>query len=64
MVTVSSQKAKNTGTALFELVGLSGDTKPTGAFSGYQIAVNSIFLELDTMDLYYFTGTAWAKAGG
>ena len=64
MVTVNNKKAKNTGTAVFELVGLSGDTKPTGRFSGYQIGVNSVFLELDTLDLYYYTGSGWTKAGG
>ncbi len=40
------------------LVGLSTDTKPTDC------AVNSIFLELDTGDFYYFTGEEWAKIGG
>ena len=39
--------------------GLSTDTKPTE-----MVAVNSLFLELDTGDFYYFTGSAWAKVGG
>ena len=64
MVTVNNKKAKNTGTAVFELAGLSGDEKPVGEFSGYRIAVNSIFMELDTLDLYYYTGSGWTKAGG
>ena len=64
MVTVSNKTAQNTGTALFELVGASGDTKPVGKFSGYNIAENSVFLELDTMDLYYYSGGSWKKAGG
>ena len=38
--------------------GLSTDTKPT------ECAVNSLFLELDTGDFYYFDGTNWAKIGG
>lgn len=38
--------------------GLSTDTKPTNC------AVNSLFLELDTGDFYYFDGTDWAKIGG
>lgn len=38
--------------------GLSTDTKPTNC------AVNSLFLELDTGDFYYFTGEAWQKVGG
>lgn len=43
----------------YELKGLSTDTKPTE-----NIAVNSLFFELDTGDFYYFNGTAWAKVGG
>lgn len=38
--------------------GLSTDTKPT------ECAVNSLFLELDTGDFYYFTGSTWEKVGG
>ena len=64
MVTVNKIEAKNTGTADMELKGISGDTKPTGSFSGFKIAENSVFLELDTLDLYYYTGSGWTKAGG
>ena len=42
-----------------EYKGESTDTKPTE-----NVAVNSIFFELDTGDFYYFNGTAWAKIGG
>ena len=42
-----------------EFAGLSTDTKPTTG-----IEVNSLFLELDTGDFYYFDGSAWAKVGG
>ncbi len=38
--------------------GLSTDTKPTSC------SVNSLFLELDTGDFYYFDGTDWEKVGG
>lgn len=48
---------KNGQTA--DLMGLSTDIKPTDG-----IGVNTLFLELDTGDYYYFTGTAWAKVGG
>ena len=41
-----------------DYVGLSTDTKPTDAL------VNSLFLELDTGDFYYFDGSDWAKVGG
>ena len=41
-----------------EYLGLSTDSKPT------DVPVNSIFLELNTGDVYYYTGTGWAKLGG
>ena len=41
-----------------EYKGLSADTKPTDC------GVNSIFLELDTGDFYYFDGDEWQKIGG
>ena len=40
------------------LLGLSTDTKPTN------VEINTLFLELDTGDFYYFNGTTWAKVGG
>ena len=39
-------------------VGLSTDDKPT------DVPINTLFMELDTKDEYYFTGEAWAKVGG
>ena len=39
--------------------GLSDDTKPTEG-----VAVNDLFLEVDTGDGYYFDGTDWLKIGG
>lgn len=48
---------KNGQTA--DLMGLSTDTKPTE-----DIATNTLFLELDTGDYFYFDGTTWAKVGG
>lgn len=41
-----------------DLKGLSTDTKPTE-----NVGVNSLFLELDTGDFYYFNGTTWLKVG-
>lgn len=41
-----------------DYVGLSTDEKPTN------VSVNSLFLELDTGDFYYYDGTAWEKVGG
>lgn len=42
-----------------EYSGLSTDTKPIA-----DVGVNSLFLELDTGDVYYFDGSDWAKVGG
>ena len=48
----------NRQTGEHDYKGLSTDVKPT------QCAVNSLFLELDTGDFYYFDGTNWLKIGG
>lgn len=40
-----------------EIKGLSTDTKPT------DVGVNSLFLELDTCEAYYFDGNTWQKIG-
>lgn len=40
------------------LCGLSTDTKPADA------AINTLFLELDTCEFYYFDGENWQKVGG
>lgn len=45
-------------TNYFEFEGTSLDTKPTD-----KVGVNSKFYELDTGDIYYFTGEVWAKVG-
>ena len=37
---------------------VSGDTKPAAA------PVNTLILEVDTGDFYYFDGTDWQKVGG
>lgn len=39
-------------------VGKSTDTKPT-----VNVEVNSMFLELDTGNVYFFDGTTWQKVG-
>lgn len=54
MVTVNTCKQQGE----HEYKGLSTDTKPTTC------AVNSLFLELDTGDFYYFDGETWSKVGG
>lgn len=42
----------------YDLKGLSTDVKPL------YYGINSLFLELDTGDFYYFNGEAWNKVGG
>lgn len=39
--------------------GLSTDQKPTD-----NVPINSLFLELDSGDFYYFDGEAWQMVGG
>ena len=41
-----------------DYMGLSTDTKPTN------VGANTLFLELDTGDFYYFDGEEWLKVGG
>ena len=41
-----------------DYLGLSTDEKPTA------VPVNTLFLELDTGDIYYFDGEDWQKVGG
>lgn len=53
------REATNPSALYKEFTGLSTDTKPTT-----EVEVNSLFLELDTGDVYYFNGTDWAKVGG
>lgn len=78
MVTVNNVIRQDGGTAEFEFKGLHADTKPTGkigetailqgekteTIGGTAVGVNSLFLELDTGDVYYFTGEDWTKVGG
>lgn len=55
--TISSAIVGNVEKLEAEFKGLSTDSKPTTC------GVNSLFLELDTGDVYYFTGEAWSKVG-
>lgn len=41
-----------------EYKGLSTDAKPTNC------GINSMYLELDTGNFFYFTGEEWSKVGG
>lgn len=76
MVTVNNKIGAG-GSATFEFLGLSGDTKPTGKWGGtgtkkgetieivgaQEIANNSLFLELDTGNIYYYMDGAWSEMG-
>ena len=55
MITVNSMLGEHSGTGEFEFKGLSADTKPTGTFNGKKIGTNSIFIELDTGGVYYYS---------
>ncbi len=48
----------NLGKPIYQYGGLSTDTKPTDC------GTNSLFLELDTKDVYYYDGDSWEKVGG
>lgn len=62
MITISSQKRQQAsnpiGSADLDLKGLSTDIKPTEG-----VAANSLFLELDTGNFYFWSGTDWQKVG-
>ena len=60
MVTVNSMLGEYSSTGEFEFKGLSTDRKPTGTFGGKTIGDNSLFLELDTGDIYYYNGGSWS----
>ena len=44
----------------YDWCGLSTDEKPVDD----SIAINDLFLELDTGSLYYFDGSDWQPVGG
>lgn len=44
--------------ATADLRGNSTDEKPAN------VEINTIFVELDTGDAYYYNGTVWVKVGG
>ena len=54
MVTINECKQGNE----YDYKGLSTDVKPTDT------GINSMFLELDTGDFYYYDGSQWQKVGG
>lgn len=62
MITISNIKkviADTQNKNDYEFKGLSTDVKPTDG-----VSTNSLFLELDTGDFYYYTGATWSKVGG
>lgn len=63
MITIENQTNRN-GKIEFELRGLSGDEKPTTTFGGAKIANGSIFLEMDTQQLYFYDEASHEWLGG
>lgn len=63
MITSENQINRN-GKIEFELRGLSTDQKPATTFGGAKIANGSIFLEMDTQDLYFYDEATNAWLGG
>lgn len=59
MITELFDKTTGTADGHKEFIGLSTDSKPTTG-----VPTNSLFFELNTGDMYYYTGAAWAKVGG
>lgn len=65
MATVLNKKSDTRYASTNEYYGTSSDTKPTIA-NGDEVPDRSIYLELNTGDIYYYTiGTdTWSKFGG
>lgn len=45
---------EHTNAAVMEFRGLSTDTKPIGSYKGDKIPNGSIFLEMDTRDVFFY----------
>ena len=62
MITIAGQKRQQAtnpiGETDYDLKGLSTDIKPTDG-----IAINSLFLEIDTGKFYFFSGSDWLEMG-
>lgn len=56
------KKATEGQTTFCELRGLSTDTKPT-TINGYKIGNGSVFIEIDTQDVYIFNETTQEWTG-
>ena len=58
MITAQKQELTAENTRLnvisFEFRGLSGDDKPLGTYNGTKIANGSIFIEIDTQEIYFY----------
>lgn len=61
MATINSKKRDYIDSTkyLVEYLGSSSETKPTDS----NLKVGSMFLEIDTGDIYFYNGTTWAKPG-
>lgn len=65
MITVQGQNYNDYERATsFELRGMSTDEKPTEEYGGVKIANGSIFIEMDTEDLYFYDKDTNTWVGG
>ena len=62
MITVMNRNVLANGKADFELKCPSDVQKPT-ELNGFQIAENSLLVEVDTLKVFYYDGSIWVKAG-
>lgn len=65
MVTINADSGIPIGSTVArhaELIGKSTDNKPVTLY-GAPIPENSLFLELDTLTLFYFENGTWVQCG-
>lgn len=58
-MSVTIHRAEGATIVYREYMGEAADTKPTPS----DLMENSLFLELDTGDFYYYDGSSWTKVG-
>lgn len=66
MVTIECQKKDKyrLDKTYFEFRGLSTDTMPTGTYGGVNIANGSVYIAMDTEDLYFYDEGTSSWVGG
>lgn len=70
MITVQKQELlegdskERLNSVCFELRGLSTDDKPVGNINGTKIANGSVFIEIDTQEIYLYDESSSSWIGG